>query len=88
MSERMGWIYQKHVFELPPVLEQQQPKHLNQAKAKYAALKEWVNAVNQHGGFGTWKSAISTSTTDIGEQIAKAAQVTNSSTSSSPSSPS
>jgi Type III restriction enzyme, res subunit len=51
-----------------------------QAKAKYAALNEWVSAVNQHGGFGTWKSAISTSTTDIGEKIAKAAQATNSST--------
>jgi type III restriction enzyme len=57
-----------------------------QAKAKYAALNEWVSAVNQHGGFGTWKSAISTSTTDIGEKIAKAAQATNSSTSSSVSS--
>jgi type III restriction enzyme len=43
-----------------------------QAKAKYAALEEWVKAVNQHAGFGIWKSAISTSTTDIGEQIAKA----------------
>ena len=43
-----------------------------QAKAKYAALEEWVKAVNQHGGFGTWKSAISTSTTDIAGQIAKA----------------
>lgn len=42
------------------------------AKAKYAALEEWVKAVNQHAGFGIWKSAISTSTTDIGEQIAKA----------------
>jgi len=59
-----------------------------QAKAKYAALNEWVNAVNQDGGFGTWKSAISISTTDIGEQIAKAAPATNSSTFSSTSSPS
>ncbi|MGI9114615.1 MAG: BPTD_3080 family restriction endonuclease [Chthoniobacterales bacterium] len=59
-----------------------------QAKAKYAALEEWVQAVNQHGGFGTWKSAISISTTDIGEQIGKAVGATNSSTSSSTSSPS
>jgi type III restriction enzyme len=41
-----------------------------QAKAKYAALDEWVKAVNQHGGFGIWKSAISTSTTDIVQRIA------------------
>jgi type III restriction enzyme len=43
-----------------------------QAKAKYAALDEWVKAVNQHGGFGIWKSAISTSTTDIAARIAEA----------------
>ena len=43
-----------------------------QAKAKYAALHEWVKAVNQHGGFGIWKSAISTSTTDIAARIAEA----------------
>jgi type III restriction enzyme len=46
-----------------------------QAKAKYAVLGEWVNAVNQHGGFGNWKSAISTSTTDIAQRIAEAASV-------------
>jgi type III restriction enzyme len=43
-----------------------------QAKAKYGALDEWVKAVNQHGGFGIWKSAISTSTTDIAQRIAEA----------------
>jgi type III restriction enzyme len=43
-----------------------------QAKAKYAALNEWVKAVNQHRGFGIWKSAISTSTTDIAARIAEA----------------
>lgn len=43
-----------------------------QAKAKYAALREWVQAVNQHGGFGIWKSAISTSTTDIAARIEEA----------------
>jgi hypothetical protein len=41
-------------------------------QAKYAALEEWVSAVNQRGGFGLWKSAISLSTTDVVEQIAAA----------------
>jgi type III restriction enzyme len=44
-----------------------------QAKAKYAALDDWVKAVNQHGGFGIWKSGISTSTTDIHARIVEAA---------------
>lgn len=29
-----------------------------QDKAKQAALKLWVEAVNQHGGFGYWRSAL------------------------------
>ena len=44
----------------------------DRAKAKYAALEEWVRAVNQNGGFRMWTAAISLSTTDMVEKIEKA----------------
>ena len=43
-----------------------------EAKAKHAALGEWVEAVNQHGGFGKWRHAVSLVTSDIATKIAEA----------------
>jgi type III restriction enzyme len=34
-------------------------------KTKRAFLDEWVNAINQHGGFGKWKWAVSFHHKDI-----------------------
>ena len=36
-----------------------------QDKTKREFLKEWVEAVNQHGGFGIWHSAVSTHPDDV-----------------------
>ncbi len=36
-----------------------------QDRAKLDALREWCQAVNQHGGFGVWDSAVSESPSDI-----------------------
>ena len=43
-----------------------------EAKAKRAALGEWVEAVNQHGGFGRWRHDVSLATSDIAGKIADA----------------
>lgn len=43
-----------------------------EAKAKRAALGEWVEAVNQHGGFGRWRHDVSLATSDIAAKIADA----------------
>ncbi|GAF26364.1 type III R-M system restriction endonuclease [Moorella thermoacetica Y72] len=42
-----------------------------QSRAKREALKEWVMAVNAHGGFGTWFADVSYSINDIKDIIAK-----------------
>jgi len=34
-------------------------------KTKRQFLKEWIEAVNAHGGFGSWTSAVSVNTGDI-----------------------
>ena len=44
----------------------------DEAKAKRAALDEWIAAVNAHGGFGVWTSATSFSPDDIAPKIADA----------------
>ena len=44
----------------------------DEAKAKRAALDEWIVAVHTCGGFGAWKSAVSFSTDDISTRIAAA----------------
>ena len=36
-----------------------------QDRTKYEFLKEWVEAVNQHGGFGTWGWAVSKNPADV-----------------------
>lgn len=36
-----------------------------QDRTKYEFLKEWVDAVNQHGGFGTWHWAVSRNPADV-----------------------
>ena len=36
-----------------------------QDKAKRRFLEEWAKAVNEHGGFGHWRTAVSRSTSDI-----------------------
>lgn len=38
-----------------------------EAKAKRGFLDEWVRAVNQHGGFGTWSWAVSRDPGDVAE---------------------
>jgi len=37
----------------------------DQDKAKRAFLDEWVRAVNEHGGFGKWRWAVSKQPGDI-----------------------
>ena len=37
------------------------------ARTKRAYLQEWVKAVNNHGGFGTWREAISFNPNDLSE---------------------
>ena len=41
-------------------------------KTKRLFLKEWIDAVNNHGGFGRWTSAVSTDTGDIRGILEKA----------------
>lgn len=36
-----------------------------QDRTKREFLDEWVRAVNSHGGFGTWKWAVSTHPSDV-----------------------
>lgn len=43
----------------------------DQHRAKRAALAEWVDAVNDHGGFGTWRSDVSFWPSDIGPLLAR-----------------
>jgi type III restriction enzyme len=43
-------------------------------RAKRAALAEWVKAVNAHGGFGEWRSAVSFSPGDVLTHLASAAK--------------
>jgi len=45
----------------------------DKAKAKRAALDEWVKAVNEHGGFGKWESKIVTSPLGTGEFLSDGA---------------
>jgi len=40
----------------------------NQTKREF--LHEWVNAVNEHGGFGRWHWAVSFSPSDLEQKIA------------------
>lgn len=40
-------------------------------KTKRAFLDEWCRAVNQHGGFGTWKWDVSFDANDVGEILQK-----------------
>lgn len=44
-----------------------------QARAKKAALDEWVQAVNEHGGFGTWHSGIAFELKEVPRIITAAA---------------
>lgn len=46
----------------------------DQNKTKRAYLDEWCKAVNQHGGFGKWKWAISFDPNDLDELIEKACE--------------
>ena len=48
-----------------------------QVRAKKDALDEWVQAVNEHGGFGTWHSEIAFQPADVPDIIAAAAAVPN-----------
>ena len=40
-----------------------------ESKAKEAALVEWTQAVNEHGGFGQWASALSVHPNDVSDII-------------------
>ena len=42
-----------------------------QSHAKRRALDQWVEAVNQHGGFGHWSAAVSTNPADIKDILAR-----------------
>ena len=51
------------------VLEvKRQDDQRNQTKREF--LNEWVNAVNEHGGFGRWHWAVSRSPSDLEQKIA------------------
>lgn len=41
-------------------------------KAKRAALEAWINAINTHGGFGHWHSAVSYTPGDVLELVSSA----------------
>ena len=45
-----------------------------QSHAKRRALEQWVEAVNQHGGFGHWSAAVSTNPADIKDILARHGQ--------------
>jgi type III restriction enzyme len=38
-----------------------------QDKTKRSYLDEWVRAINEHGGFGTWRWAVSKDPADVAE---------------------
>lgn len=40
-------------------------------RAKRDAMKEWVAAVNEHGGFGRWASDVSSSPSDVADILAR-----------------
>ncbi|MCZ6704788.1 MAG: hypothetical protein O6942_02690, partial [Bacteroidetes bacterium] len=41
----------------------------DQDKTKRASLNEWVKAVNEHGEFGMWASAVSRNPGDVAEVL-------------------
>ncbi len=43
----------------------------NQDDTKHAYMKEWIKAVNEHGGFGQWGFAVSKKPSDIKDILAK-----------------
>ena len=46
-------------------------KQTDQDKSKHAYMKEWIEAVDQQGGFGQWKFAVSRKPADIKDVLAK-----------------
>jgi type III restriction enzyme len=42
-----------------------------QNKVKRQHLDQWVQTVNQHGGFGEWCADVSFSASDIGDKLTK-----------------
>lgn len=44
------------------------------ARSKRAYLREWVEAVNNHGGFGVWHEAVSFHPNDLGDILEEIAQ--------------
>jgi type III restriction enzyme len=50
-------------------------KDTEQDQTKRRFLDEWVKAVNQHGGFGTWSWDLSTRPDDIKDIVARHAQI-------------
>ena len=46
-------------------------KETEQDKTKRSFLKEWVDALNAHGGFGRWAWAVSYNPSDIHDILAK-----------------
>ncbi len=45
-------------------------RQTEQDDTKHEYMKEWVKAVNEHGGFGQWKFAVSTKPSDIKDILA------------------
>jgi type III restriction enzyme len=43
----------------------------DESKAKHAALAQWVDAVNQHGGFGTWCWAVADRASGIPDVLSR-----------------
>jgi type III restriction enzyme len=43
-----------------------------QNQAKRAALHEWIHAVTEHGGFGTWTWGVSKAPSDVADVIGAA----------------
>lgn len=43
----------------------------DESKDKHAALAQWVEAVNQHGGFGTWRLDEVDSSSGIADVLCK-----------------
>ena len=46
-------------------------KETEQDKTKRSFLKEWVDALNAHGGFGRWAWVVSYNPSDIHDILAK-----------------
>ena len=44
-------------------------QHSERDQTKHLFLKEWVNAVNQHGGFGRWRYDVSWDPADIADKL-------------------